>query len=50
MMRRARDLAQNHPGAVVFLDFDGVNFDLPQIVRPVESNRPFWKRGNGNCT
>jgi hypothetical protein len=44
MMRKARDLAQSHPGAVVFLDFDGVNFDLPQSLGPIEPNRPFWKR------
>jgi hypothetical protein len=44
MMRKARDLAQQHPGAVVFLDFDGVNFDLTQSIGPTEPNRPFWKR------
>ena len=44
MMRKARDLAQQHPGAVVFLDFDGANFDFPQVIRPMEPNRPFWKR------
>ena len=44
MMRRARDLSLNSPGSVAFLDFDGVNFDLPQRLTPVESNRPFWKR------
>jgi RecF/RecN/SMC family protein len=44
MMRHARDLAQVHLGAVVFLDFDGVNFDLAQTVRPSEPDRPFWKR------
>jgi hypothetical protein len=44
MMRRARDLAQVHLGAVVFLDFDGVNFDLPTMLRPIEPGRPFWKR------
>ncbi|WP_439641566.1 AAA family ATPase [Nevskia sp.] len=44
MMRRARDLAQSHSGSVVFLDFDGVNFDLPTTLRPIEPNRPFWKR------
>ncbi|HEV2295112.1 MAG TPA: AAA family ATPase [Tepidisphaeraceae bacterium] len=44
MMRKARELAQAHLGAVVFLDFDGVNFDLPQTLRPTEPNRPFWKR------
>ncbi|MDP2267805.1 MAG: AAA family ATPase, partial [Deltaproteobacteria bacterium] len=44
MMRKARDLAQRTPGSVVFLDFEGVNFDLPQTLRPIEPNRPFWKR------
>ncbi len=44
MMRRARDLAQAHLGSVVFLDFDGVNFDLPTTLRPIEPGRPFWKR------
>lgn len=44
MLRRARDVAQTHPGTVVFLDFDGLNFDLPITVRPTEPSRPFWKR------
>ena len=44
MMRKARDIARNAPGSVVFLDFDGVNFDLPMTLRPIEPNRPFWKR------
>lgn len=44
MMRKARDLAQGTPGSVVFLDFDGMNFDVPVKLRPVEPNRPFWKR------
>ena len=44
MMRRARDLAQADPGSVVFLDFDGANFDLQVTLRPVEPSRPFWKR------
>ncbi|MFZ5500384.1 MAG: AAA family ATPase [Candidatus Micrarchaeota archaeon] len=44
MMRRARDLAQQNSGSVVFLDFDGKNFDLPVTLCPVEPSRPFWKR------
>lgn len=44
MMRRARDLAQSNPDSVVFLDFDGVNFDLPVTLHPIEPSRPFWKR------
>lgn len=44
MMRKARGLEQQHPGSVVFLDFDGVNFDSPITLQPIEPNRPFWKR------
>ena len=44
MMRKARDLSQQNPGSVVFLDFDGINFDLPTTIRPIEPSRPFWKR------
>ena len=44
MMRKARDIGSANPGSVVFLDFDGVNFDLPQVLRPVQPDRPFWKR------
>ncbi len=28
----------------MFLDFDGLNFDLSTTVRPTEAGRPFWKR------
>jgi energy-coupling factor transporter ATP-binding protein EcfA2 len=44
MMRKARDLARENPDSVVFLDFDGINFDLPQTLRPIQPDRPFWKR------
>lgn len=44
MMRRARDLSQSQRDAVAFLDFDGLNFDLPQVLRPTDPDRPFWKR------
>ncbi len=27
-----------------FLDFEGVNFDLPTVLNPIEPDRPFWKR------
>ncbi|TDA65165.1 MAG: ATP-binding cassette domain-containing protein [Chloroflexi bacterium] len=44
MMRRSREFAQGNSGSVVFLDFDGQNFDIPVILRPNEPDRPFWKR------
>jgi hypothetical protein len=44
MMRRARDLAAKDPGTVAFLDFSVLDFDKPQIVRPVRPTRAFWER------
>lgn len=44
MMRKARDLGRSNPGTVVFLDFDGQNFDVPVHIRPTQPDRPFWKR------
>jgi len=43
MMRRARDLAAQQPGDVVFLDFSNLDFDKPQVVRPVRPTRAFWE-------
>lgn len=44
MMRKARDLARTAPGSVVFLDFEGKDFDLSVTIRPIEPDRPFWER------
>jgi predicted ATPase len=44
MMRRARDLARSHPGEVVFLDFEGHDFDAPVTLKPVVPDRDLWKR------
>ncbi|MFZ0267865.1 AAA family ATPase [Caulobacter sp.] len=44
MMRRARDLALKHPGEVVFLDFEGHDFDKPVVMTPVAPDRELWKR------
>ena len=44
MMRRARDLAQKHPNEVVFLDFEGHDFDTPVVMSPVHPDRELWKR------
>ena len=42
MMRRARDVEANRPGTVAFLDFDGLDFDQPQVIRPKFPDRAFW--------
>ena len=44
MMRRARDIEAEHPGSVVFLDFDGHDFDKPVIIEPSEPDIAFWAR------
>ncbi len=44
MLRRARDLAEQAPGSVAFLDFGERDFDQSQELAPVELSRAFWKR------
>ena len=44
MMRKAHELWKQNPEEVAFLDFDGVDFDEPQVVQPIMPSRSFWKR------
>ena len=44
MMRRARDIAAGNPGSVVFLDFEDLDFDQPQVIEPTKPDRKFWKK------
>jgi predicted ATPase len=44
MLRRARDIADEAPGSVAFLDFAEHDFDEPQELLPVTLSRAFWKR------
>lgn len=44
MMRKAQELYRNHPGEVIFLDFEGHDFDHPVVLHPVAPTRPFWER------
>ncbi len=44
MMRKARDLYEKHPGEVIFLDFEGHDFDGPVVLAPVAPTRGFWER------
>ncbi|PZU08520.1 MAG: hypothetical protein DI605_11120 [Sphingomonas sp.] len=44
MMRRARDLSFAYPGSVVFLDFEGHDFDKAVTLGPVSPDRDLWKR------
>lgn len=44
MMRRARDIAAEHPGKVIFLDFGDKDFDKPIVLEPEVPSRAFWQR------
>ena len=44
MMRKALELHRGNPGDVIFLDFEGHDFDGPVTIEPVEPNRAFWER------
>lgn len=44
MMRKAQDLYRQNPDNVVFLDFEGHDFDAQTVLHPVKPNREFWER------
>jgi predicted ATPase len=44
MMRKARDISNQHPGTVAFLDFEGIDFDVSQTITPIAPSRVFWER------
>lgn len=44
MMRKALELYRANPGDVIFLDFEGHDYDKPVSLEPVEPSRAFWER------
>jgi predicted ATPase len=43
MMRKARELAEEHPGTVAFLDFGDRDFDHVVQMEPSRPTRSFWQ-------
>jgi hypothetical protein len=46
MMRRAFELAESSPDEVVFLDFDGHDFDEPVTPAPTTPSRVLWLKAH----
>jgi predicted ATPase len=44
MMRKARELYEENPKAVAFIDFGGHDFDRPTVIEPEPPTRLFWQR------
>lgn len=44
MMRKARELYVQNSGDVIFLDFEGHDFDAPVTLKPIRPDRVFWER------
>lgn len=44
LMSEAVKMARENPGEVIFLDFEGHDFDAAVTLQPVEPDRQFWKR------
>lgn len=44
MLRRAQQLEKNNPGTVVFLDFDGRDYDCPVVITPTQINETILRR------
>ncbi len=43
MMRKAKDLYEQTPQDVCFIDMSGQNFDFPTIIEPTQPTRRFWR-------
>ena len=44
MMKEAKRLSETHPGEVVFLNFDGYNFDEPVKITPSTCDSVLWSK------
>ncbi len=44
MLKKAKELEENNPGTVVFLDFDNRDFDSEVIMTPSTIDSTMWKR------
>lgn len=44
MLKKAKELSEKNPESVVFLDFEGQDFDSTVILKPTEINRTLWDR------
>jgi len=43
MLTKAMELQRDDPDSVVFLDFDGHDFDSPTTIKPIVPSHRFWK-------
>jgi ABC-type transport system involved in cytochrome c biogenesis ATPase subunit len=43
MLRQAKQMEQDNPGSVAFLDFDR-DFDVPQVISPSLVDKKFWAK------
>lgn len=44
MMKEAKRLSEEYPGEVVFLNFDGYDFDEPVVITPSECDAVLWNK------
>ena len=44
MIRKAKELYENDPNKVAFLDFSDRDFDQPQTLYPIEPSRELWRK------
>lgn len=44
MLKKAKELNQENPGSVVFLDFDGKDFDSSVVIEPTQIDKSIWSK------
>lgn len=44
MLKQAEELEEQHPGSVIFLDFNNRDFDLEETMKPVKIDKAIWDK------
>lgn len=44
MLKKAKELEENNPGTVVFLDFDNIDFDSEVVMTPSQIDSTMWRK------
>jgi hypothetical protein len=44
MLKKARDIEKANPNTIAFINFDGIDFDKPTVLKPSGVDKTIWER------
>jgi len=44
MLKKARDIEKANPNTIAFINFDGIDFDKPTVLKPTGVDKTIWER------